>query len=160
MWVRIPRGSWVSICCECCVLWSRRLRRANHLSRGVLPTVVCRCVWSRNLVKEAMAHWGLSRQTKKKVLNEYDNHFLGPFAWSQKAPISFVLLSVCLSGYRICQLASQWSGFRKIWYVWLLWESVKKVQIWLKSGKSIGHLCEELSVFHIVGCGVLYLGQH
>jgi hypothetical protein len=28
-------------CCECCVL---SLRRANHSSRGVLPTVARRCV--------------------------------------------------------------------------------------------------------------------
>jgi hypothetical protein len=36
--------------CECCVFvrW-RSLRRADHSSRGVLPTVVRPCVWSRNL---------------------------------------------------------------------------------------------------------------
>jgi hypothetical protein len=28
------------------------LRRADHSSRGVLPTVACRCVWSRNLDNE------------------------------------------------------------------------------------------------------------
>ena len=27
----------------------RSLRQADHSSRGVLPTVVCRCVWSRNI---------------------------------------------------------------------------------------------------------------
>jgi len=32
------------VCCECCVLSGR----AYHSPRGVLPTVVCRCVWSRN----------------------------------------------------------------------------------------------------------------
>jgi hypothetical protein len=45
----------------------RSLRRAYHLSRGVLPTVVRRCVCSRNLVEEeALAHWtgGLLRQKK------------------------------------------------------------------------------------------------
>jgi len=30
-----------------CVVRKRSLRRADHSSRGVLPTVVCR-VWSRN----------------------------------------------------------------------------------------------------------------
>jgi len=30
------------VCCQ------RFLRQADHSSRGVLPTVVCRCVWSRN----------------------------------------------------------------------------------------------------------------
>jgi hypothetical protein len=35
----------------------------THWSRGVLPTVVCHFVWSRNLVNvEALVHWGLSRQ--------------------------------------------------------------------------------------------------
>ena len=41
-------------CCQ------RSLRRADHSTRGVLPTVVRRCVWSRNLVnEEVMAHWGV-----------------------------------------------------------------------------------------------------
>jgi len=41
-----------------CVVRERSLRRADH-SRGVLPTVVRRCVWSKNLVnEEASAHWG------------------------------------------------------------------------------------------------------
>ena len=45
------------------------LRRADHSSRGVIMTVVCRCVWYRNLVnEEALPHWRLSRQkqTNKK----------------------------------------------------------------------------------------------
>ena len=33
------------------IQWS--LRRADHLSRGILPTVVRPCVWSRNLKNEA-----------------------------------------------------------------------------------------------------------
>jgi len=54
---------------DVCLLWVlcfvryRSVFRADHSSRGVLPTVVRRCVWSRNLVsEEALAHWGLSRQ--------------------------------------------------------------------------------------------------
>jgi hypothetical protein len=35
---------WVS-----CVVRERSLRRADHSSRGVLPTVLRRCVWSRNI---------------------------------------------------------------------------------------------------------------
>jgi len=43
------------------------LRPADHLSRGMLPTVVRRCVESRNLVNEkALAHGGLLRQKKEK----------------------------------------------------------------------------------------------
>ena len=52
----------------CAVRW-RSLRRADHSSRGVLPTVVRRCVWYRSLVnEEALPHWGLSY--KKKLLFE------------------------------------------------------------------------------------------
>jgi hypothetical protein len=48
----------------------RSLRRADHPSRGVLPTVMRLCVWSRNLVnEEALAQWGLSRQ--KQVNTQY-----------------------------------------------------------------------------------------
>ena len=35
-----------------CVVRYRSLRRTDHSSRGVLPTVVRRCVWSRNLEHE------------------------------------------------------------------------------------------------------------
>jgi hypothetical protein len=48
----------------CVVRW-RSVRRADHSSRGVVLTVLGRCVWSRNLVnEEALADGGLSRQTK------------------------------------------------------------------------------------------------
>jgi len=46
------------------------LRRADHLSRGVLSTVVRRYVLSRNLMNErALTHWGggLLRQKKKTL---------------------------------------------------------------------------------------------
>ena len=45
LWVRIPPGTWMFVCCECCVLSGKRsLRRVDHSSRGVPPTVVSRCV--------------------------------------------------------------------------------------------------------------------
>jgi len=55
----------MDVCCGCWVLSDRSLRRADHSSRGVLPTVVQRCVWSRNLVtEESLAQWGLLLQIK------------------------------------------------------------------------------------------------
>ena len=52
--------------CLLCVVRYRSLRRADHSSGGVLPTVGRRCLWSRNLVnEEALAHWGLLRQKKE-----------------------------------------------------------------------------------------------
>ena len=40
-----------------CVVKLKSLWRADHSPRGVLPTVVRRCVWSRNLVnEETLAH--------------------------------------------------------------------------------------------------------
>ena len=59
-----------------CVVRSRSLRQVDHSSRGVLLTVMRRCVWSRNLKnEEAMArvgpqrHGGGGREKKKKVRN-------------------------------------------------------------------------------------------
>ena len=41
---------------------------SDHSSRGVLPTVVRRCVGSRNLVnEEVLVHWGLLRQKQTKL---------------------------------------------------------------------------------------------
>jgi hypothetical protein len=59
--VSIPAGG-INACFECCVL---SLRRADPSFRGVLPIVVCYCVWSRNLKNEAaLAHVGLLIQRK------------------------------------------------------------------------------------------------
>jgi len=45
------------------------LRRADHSSRGVLPTVVRRCVWSRNIKnEEAVTRVGSQRHSKKKMM--------------------------------------------------------------------------------------------
>jgi hypothetical protein len=44
-WVRIPTGAWMFVCCVCvCVVRLRSLRRADHSSRAVLPTMARRCV--------------------------------------------------------------------------------------------------------------------
>jgi hypothetical protein len=58
---------------DVCFFWMlrvvryRSLRRTDPSSRGVLPTVVCHCVWSRNLKNETvLALVGLLRQ--KKIL--------------------------------------------------------------------------------------------
>ena len=49
-----------------CVVRYRFPRRADPSYRGDLPTVVCHCVWSRNLKNEAaLARVGLWRQTEK-----------------------------------------------------------------------------------------------
>ena len=69
--VRKPPGAWKFVCCECCVLSGRALRRADHSSRGVLPTVVRHCVWSRNLVnEETLAHRGAVAQKKTLTIDQ------------------------------------------------------------------------------------------
>ena len=50
-----------------CVVRYRSLRRVDHSSRGVLPTVVRRCLCSRNLKnEEAMTRVGSQRHSKIK----------------------------------------------------------------------------------------------
>jgi hypothetical protein len=49
----------MDVCRVLCVVRQRSLRRADHSSRGLIPTVASR-VWSRNLVdEEAIARAGL-----------------------------------------------------------------------------------------------------
>jgi hypothetical protein len=56
----------VCLLCVLCVVRQRSLRRADHSSRGVLPTVMRHCVHTqqRNLVNEAIARGGLQSQRK------------------------------------------------------------------------------------------------
>jgi hypothetical protein len=57
------------VCCECCLLSCRGLlRRADHSSRGVLPTIVRRCVWPRNLKNEEAMNCVRSQRHKKKFV--------------------------------------------------------------------------------------------
>jgi len=59
LWVRIPPGAWMSLCCAVCFQVEISLTGWSLVHRGVLPTVMRCCVWSRNLVnEEAMAYWG------------------------------------------------------------------------------------------------------
>jgi len=72
IWVRIPPDAWISVCYECCVLSGRCLRRADHASRGVLPTVMRRCVWTRNVVNEVPSGGGggvAPKENKKRPWN-------------------------------------------------------------------------------------------
>jgi hypothetical protein len=65
--IRMPPGARflsiiIAVCCQ------TSLRRADHSSRGVLPSVACCCVWSRNLKnQEAMADVGSHRHREEKM---------------------------------------------------------------------------------------------
>ena len=61
----------------CVVRW-RSLRRAGHSSRGILLTVVRRCVWFRNFVnEEALAQRGAvaPKNKQQKWTEEHRLHF-------------------------------------------------------------------------------------
>jgi len=78
--VRIPLGAWMTVCCECLVLSSRGLCDGlDHSSRGVLPTAVRRCVWSRNLKnEEAMTRVRSQRHKKLQCITIATNTDKGP----------------------------------------------------------------------------------
>jgi hypothetical protein len=79
------------------------LRRGDHSSRGVLPTVMCRCMWSRNLKnEEAMTPLGSQCHRGRKKLANYimDISFI---VWiclhmtpKWRCCISFFLLVCCM----------------------------------------------------------------
>ena len=83
LWVRIPPGhgclSVVSVvCCQVEVSATH-----DHSSRGVLPTVMRRCVWSRNLKnEEAMARVGPQR---------YRNIYIYIYIYTHLFRVHFVL---------------------------------------------------------------------
>jgi len=57
LWVRMPPGHVMSVCCECCVLYRyRSLGRAHLLCKGVLLSVcgVCVCVCVCVCVRESV----------------------------------------------------------------------------------------------------------
>ena len=73
LWVRILSGAWKCVSCKCCVLSGRGLCD-EQITR---PEESCRLWWVvecdlENLVnEEAMAHWGLLRQIKKKGIKKH-----------------------------------------------------------------------------------------
>jgi len=60
---------------DVCLCWVLSLGRADHSSREVLPTVMRRYVWSRNLKnEEALARVGPQRHREEKNLNPEATH--------------------------------------------------------------------------------------
>ena len=88
------------------------MRRADQSSRGVLPTVVRRCMWSRNFVnEEALVHWGLSRRKKTKNQNIQYLCFFHPRFSKHHAPHpAFRDLFTCNSEECLKQRSISWDS--------------------------------------------------
>jgi hypothetical protein len=75
--VRISPRAWMSVFCECCVLSGRGLlHRADHSSRGVLPSVVCLNVIAKNERGGHNPSMGRSATVKKKITRNAFLHTL------------------------------------------------------------------------------------
>jgi hypothetical protein len=73
LWVRIPPGSWMFVCCECCVLSGRglcdELITRPEESYRLCCVVVCDLETTNILVnEEAKAHYGAVAPREKKSL--------------------------------------------------------------------------------------------
>ena len=77
------------VCCQ------RSLRRADHSSRGVIPTVARRCMWSRNLEhEEAKARYRAvkntttvgckAKKTDKQLSAKYNKNQFDSFPWRNR----------------------------------------------------------------------------
>ena len=79
-------GMDVSLLWVFCIVSYRSLGRADHSSRGILPTAVRHCVWSAKFVnEEAMTHLGLSRQKQtNKQTNKQTEYVQGEGHYKQK----------------------------------------------------------------------------
>ena len=74
LWVRIPPGTWMFVCCECCVMSGRGL--CDKIITCPKKSYRLWCVRSRSLVNEALSHWGLLRQKQKKMKGFTDSSTL------------------------------------------------------------------------------------
>jgi len=63
-------------------------------------------------------------------------------------------------GPSICPHGTEWTYPCEIWYWWLLWKSVKKIHIWLKSGKNIRHFTRRLQYSFFIGGNINSLQMH
>ena len=86
------------------VLKLRSLRKTDLSSRGVLPSLMCRCGWSRNLKNEEdIACFGSQRH--KKYLEFWTAHSL----WSNSPKPNFN--KICVTVYKV------WRKFHVYWNV-------------------------------------------
>jgi hypothetical protein len=66
LWVRIPPGACISVSCECCVFGRYLSDELIACPAEFYPTVVCSCVWCRNLNNpEAITRVGVQRYREK-----------------------------------------------------------------------------------------------
>jgi hypothetical protein len=92
------------------------LRRADHSSRGVLPAVVRRCVWYRNLITEdALAHWGLLHQNKQTIMKTDVPlaHWFAFYYWSLRVGARDFVLNLrhyqCNVTFSVCsRMSDEW----------------------------------------------------
>jgi hypothetical protein len=81
----------MSVCCECCVLSGRGLCDAL---RGILPTVMRHCVWSRNLKNEE----ALVRVQQQSYKENTSLYIKQTFIWRLCGPLECLLLII----WRLC----------------------------------------------------------
>ena len=89
---------WVS-----CVVRQRSLRRADHSSRGVLPTVLRRCVWSRNIENGCSIYiYDISHLRVNHIILRYLGYEMPNeeswFYFRQDQDVFFCLLQIVHSG--------------------------------------------------------------
>jgi len=70
LWVRIPPETWMSLCCECCVLSGRGLceELIIHPEESYRLWCVVVCDLENLVNEEALAHWGaVAPKTNKQT---------------------------------------------------------------------------------------------
>jgi len=91
LWVRIPPGAWMFVCCECCVLSGRGL--CNELITRPEESYRLWCVVVCDLETSWMRRpWPTGGCCAKKNKRK-DRPYLKPFLWK---PINQFLINLCL----------------------------------------------------------------
>jgi hypothetical protein len=111
--VRIPSGTWTSVCCECCMLSGRGVCVRLISPRGVLPSVVCvtECHHESSIMRRLWSTGGWCAKVKKKnndlfimlpymqALSVFFFHL--KLKWTISSPTSSIHLSVYENMYVI-----------------------------------------------------------
>jgi hypothetical protein len=93
--------------------------------------------WNRKHVSRHQTHIRVPNIKTPFFYQTFEtNSFFGMFTKLEKETVSFVM-SACLFA-RVEQLSSHWMDFHEIWYLSIFRNSVKKIQISLKSTRITG----------------------
>jgi hypothetical protein len=118
IWVRIPPGTWMSVCCECCVLSSRGL----CFGLIIRPEELCRlwcvvvCDLKTSIIRGPWPHGGSSAKNKQICTNKYCKFILKSLRHISVQYTAFRQFTVVLAKVMYCYSDTIQYSTVLLWY--------------------------------------------